>query len=66
MIKCDEKTLYRSKDIVFQKWVNFVVNYNHGTLDLFMDTNLVLTQKMLLHTFKIETTIFNLVVMKNH
>ena len=46
MIKCDERDIvYRSKDVVFQKWVNFVVNYNYGTLDLFVDTNLVLTQK---------------------
>lgn len=41
---CIEKVIYRTDDILFQRWNNFVVNYNYGTLDCFINGNLVLTK----------------------
>tara|TARA_B110001450_G_C17633111_1_gene486069 strand:+ start:120 stop:1793 length:1674 start_codon:yes stop_codon:yes gene_type:complete len=41
---CEESVIYKTKDILFQRWNNFVVNYNYGTLDLFINNNLVLTK----------------------
>ena len=37
--------LYRTKKILYQKWNNFVINYNYGTMDLFINNNLVGTYK---------------------
>ena len=28
---------YRTKDILYQKWNHFVINYNYGTLDIFIN-----------------------------
>lgn len=39
--KGDMKTLYETKDIKFQKWNNIVVNYDAGTMDVFINGNLV-------------------------
>ena len=33
--------LYRSDSILYQRWNHFVINYNYGTLDLFINNNLV-------------------------
>ena len=33
--------LYRSNSILYQRWNHFVINYNYGTLDLFINNNLV-------------------------
>lgn len=32
---------YKTKDILYQKWNHFVINYNYGTLDIFINNNLV-------------------------
>lgn len=37
--------LYKTKNILFQKWNNFIINYNYGTLDLFINNNLVMTKR---------------------
>ena len=37
--------LYKTKNILFQRWNNFVINYNYGALDIFINNNLVLTKK---------------------
>lgn len=33
--------LYKSDTILYQRWNHFVINYNYGTLDLFINNNLV-------------------------
>jgi hypothetical protein len=35
------KELYKTKDIEYQKWVNIVINYNGGIMDIFIDNKLV-------------------------
>jgi hypothetical protein len=35
------KTLYETKDIKYQKWNNIVVNYDAGTMDVFINGLLV-------------------------
>ena len=42
-----EKTIYKTNDIKFQKWMNIVINYNSGTVDIFIDGTLRATQKNL-------------------
>jgi hypothetical protein len=37
----DEKILYKTTEILFQRWNFIVMNYNYGTLDLFINNNLV-------------------------
>ena len=37
----EEKEVFRLKDVVYQKWMNFIINYQGGTLDIFVDNNLV-------------------------
>ena len=37
--------IYKTKDIIYQKWNHVVINYNYGTLDIFINNNLVATQK---------------------
>ena len=45
-IVCEErKMIYKTSDILFQRWNHFVINYNYGTLDIFINNNLVATQK---------------------
>ena len=39
------KEIYESKTISFQKWNHFVFNYSYGTLDLFINNNLMMTKK---------------------
>ena len=41
---CNDKIIYKTNEILFQKWNNFIINYNYGTLDIFINSNLVLTQ----------------------
>lgn len=38
---CMDEVVYKSDKILFQKWNNFVINYNYGTLDIFVNNNLV-------------------------
>uniref|UniRef100_A0A6C0L0W4 Uncharacterized protein n=1 Tax=viral metagenome TaxID=1070528 RepID=A0A6C0L0W4_9ZZZZ len=42
--RCSENLVYKTKDILFQRWNHFVVNYNYGTLDAFINNNLVLSK----------------------
>jgi hypothetical protein len=35
------QTIYKTGKIPLQKWINIVVNYNGGTLDVFIDNKLV-------------------------
>ena len=42
--QCSENLIYKTKDILFQRWNHFVVNYNYGTLDCFINGNLVLSK----------------------
>ena len=44
-MNCPPKIIYKSKDVLFQRWNHIVVNYDYGTLDLFVNNNLVSTQK---------------------
>lgn len=37
----EEKEIFKTKDIPYQKWTNFIINYQGGTLDIFIDNNLV-------------------------
>lgn len=39
-----KKSIYKTKEILFQKWNSFVINYYYGTLDIFINNNLVFTQ----------------------
>ena len=44
-ISCMPKVIYKSKDVLFQKWNNIVINYDYGTLDLFVNNVLVATKQ---------------------
>lgn len=43
---CKEVVIYRTSDIIFQKWNLFIVNYDYGILDIFINNNLVLTKNL--------------------
>ena len=40
----DEKIIYKSNNFLLQKWNNLVVNYDGGTLDVFINNKLVVSQ----------------------
>ena len=42
--KNDLVTIYQSDNINYQKWMNFVINFNSGILDVFLDNKLVASQ----------------------
>jgi hypothetical protein len=42
--KCTNVEVYKSSDILYNKWNHIVVNYNYGTLDVFINNNLVFTK----------------------
>ena len=45
-IVCEKrKIIYKSNNILFQRWNHFVINYDYGTMDIFINNNLVATQK---------------------
>jgi hypothetical protein len=35
-----ERTIYKTNDIKYQKWMNIVINYRNGTVDVFIDGTL--------------------------
>lgn len=37
----EDKIVFKTTDIPYQKWANFIINYQGGTLDVFMDNKLV-------------------------
>ena len=39
-----QEVIYESKDMPLQKWNNFVINYNGGTLDIFINGELVVSK----------------------
>lgn len=39
--ECDEEIVYKTSNILYQRWNHVVINYNYGTLDLFINNNLV-------------------------
>ena len=44
MYKIDKlEQIYKSKDILYQRWNHFVINFNYGVLDVFINNNLVFT-----------------------
>ena len=43
--ECNFIPIYKTKDILYQKWNHFIINYNYGTLDIFINNNLVATRK---------------------
>lgn len=43
-LNCNPEIIYKTSDLLFQKWNNFVINYNYGTLDIFINNNLVITK----------------------
>lgn len=40
----DEKIIYKSNDFLLQRWNNIIVNYDGGTLDVFINNKLVVSQ----------------------
>jgi hypothetical protein len=36
-----EEVVYKTNDIPYQKWTNYIINYQGGTLDIFIDNKLV-------------------------
>lgn len=42
--RCSENIIYKTKEILYQRWNHFVINYNYGTLDCFINNNLVMTK----------------------
>ena len=44
--KCEEIIIYKTKNIEYQKWNLFTVNYDYGILDIFINNNLVLTHNL--------------------
>lgn len=47
MFRDNEKIVYKTNNILFQKWNHFVINYNYGNLDIFINNNLVATVQKL-------------------
>ena len=37
----EEKEVFKTKNVPYQKWTNFIINYEGGSLDVFMDNKLV-------------------------
>ena len=40
----DETIIYKSNDFLLQKWNNIIVNYDGGTLDVFINNKLVISK----------------------
>jgi len=38
-------TIYKTKKILYQKWNNIIINYSGGTLDIFINNNLVVSKQ---------------------
>ena len=41
----DEKIIYKTASLPYQKWVNIIINYQGGFMDIFIDNKLVLSVK---------------------
>lgn len=40
-----DEIIFRTKDIKYQKWLNLIINYQGGTMDIFINNKLVLSVK---------------------
>lgn len=45
MIGNENKTIFKSKEVPYQKWFNIIINYQGGTMDIFIDNKLLLSVK---------------------
>lgn len=41
----EDKIIFKTKNIPYQKWVNLVINYQGGYMDIFIDNKLILSVK---------------------
>jgi hypothetical protein len=41
----EDKIIFRTKDIPFQKWFNIIINYQGGTMDIFINNKLIKSVK---------------------
>lgn len=41
----ENKIIYKTKNIPYQKWFNLIINHQGGTMDIFMNNNLLLSVK---------------------
>lgn len=57
-----EKVIYKNKNVVLQKWNNWIINYNGGTLDVFLNGDLVASEKNIVPYMQYE----NIVAGTNH
>ena len=46
------KEIYRTKDLKYQKWLYFVINYDNNEIDIFIDGKLVANNKNYLHIWQ--------------
>ena len=58
----DNRILFRQKDFLLQKWNNVIINYNSGTLDIFLNGELVKSSEQVVPYY----TIDNLTVGENN
>lgn len=42
---CEREIMYRTNQVSYQKWNNIIINYDYGTLDVFINNNLVSTKQ---------------------
>lgn len=42
---CKPSIMYRSNQVLYQRWNNIVINFDYGTLDVFINNNLVSTKR---------------------
>lgn len=48
-------TVYKTKDLPLQKWNHFIINYDSGTLDVFINNKLVISNKNISPNIDYET-----------
>lgn len=51
----EEKIIFRTKDIKYQKWFNLIINYQGGSMDIFIDNKLVLSVKNIVPYMKYDS-----------
>ena len=43
--ECKPSIMYRSNQVLYQRWNNIIINFDYGTLDVFINNNLVSTKQ---------------------